>query len=334
MPNLFQHMTRLLLRVSVLVLLLTMGATSVFAQQVDDEPTDQQEEASPFATFDEVRVQRVKPNELPDYRPGLPRGSSSRMSSNELPRALRDGDLDDLTEVVAAATVEIITVQRPPRPYRATEMVYRGHALWISPKKSGDDPVLVGTADWLREADEIYAIAGDVGHALSRGGLEAGDQTSQRLSDFKAGNNQQLLEKYRDSLIPLEVVEANQHLNLARLAATGDEDFEGPDTGFVIHDMSTVLPGHIFGYSPAVGTSVTPITYGNSENLELEYSFYFLINFTAVLGAPVVGPDGTLIAISALRYPEDGTRSLAIPPGAIHAFLDTGRADPDADDDD
>lgn len=312
--------------------LVAPAATSSWAQGVDEEDDDEASSAAPN-TFNDVNVRRVDPSEIPDHRPGLPSPSSRQGDLDELPRTLRDGDLSELTATVSAATVEIVAVQTPPRPYRATPMVYRGHALWISPHRSGEDPVLVTTADWLADADEVYALDGEVSQALSRGGLEAGDTTSQSLDDFTAGD-QTLLEEYESALLELDVSGANRHLNLARLVVSDTQRLPTPDKGLILHDMEDVLPGHLFGYSPAVGTEVTPVRYHNSEDLEDAYSFYFLVDFAAILGAPIVGPDGTLLAINALRHPEDGSRSLAIPPGAIHAFLETGRADPDSDDDD
>ncbi len=296
----------------------------------DDEDEDR-DRRSAFDSFDELSVERVQPGEIPNFKPGLPQGAPSQMSASDLPRSLSGSQLRRISEHVAASTLEIIAVQRPPSPYRSTEMVYRGHALWISASESGENPVLISTADWLEDADRLYAVDGDVSQALSKGGLGLGAHTPQPLSDVMADRSD-LLDRYRDQLVPLQLENANRHVNLARLTPDDDQRISAPDKGLVVHDMDTVMPGAIFGYSPSVGATATPVGYNNSEDLEPEYSFYFLVNFRAILGAPILTTGGRLLAISALRYPEDPDFSLAIPPGAIHAFLSSISTGAESDD--
>lgn len=328
------------LRAIACVLALALSISTATAQEVippdaidqtgqDEEDDDEAQTA--FDTFDDLKVERVQPGEIPNFKPGLPQGAPSQMSASDLPRSLSGDQLRRVSEHVAASTLEIIAVTRPPSPYRSTEMVYRGHALWISPSQSGDDPVLISTADWLENADRIYAVDGDVSQALSRGGLELGGHSPQPLSDVMADKSE-LLERFRDDLVPLEVEQANRHVNLVRLSSSDKERISAPSQGLIVHNMDTVMPGAIFGYSPSVGSTVSGVGYEDSSDLEPEYSFYFLVTFGAILGAPIVTTEGHLLAISALRYPEDPDYSLAIPPGAIHAFLNTGRADGESDD--
>lgn len=304
----------------------------VIDQTGTDDEDDAEDDDSPFQSFDDVQVERVQPDEIPDFRPGLPDGASSSVRASDLPRTLTGDQLQRVSAHVAASTVEILALSRPPSTYRQTPMVFRGHALWISPSGTGEDPVLISTADWLDDADEIYAIDGDVSQALSRGGLELGGHKPQPLDDVMA-DRQALIERHRHDLVALDVEKSNRHVNLARLTTEGDEALDAPAKGLVLHDMDSIMPGSIFGYSPAVSSDVTPTGYENSDELEREYSFYFLVSFQAILGAPIVTTEGKLLAITALRYPEDTAKSLAIPPGAIHAFLGTDRADPDGDDD-
>lgn len=291
-------------------------------QTGDDEDDQRQPGESAFDSFDDVQVDRVKPDEIPNFQPGLPRGAPSRMDVDDLPRSLSGERMERVTDHVSAATIEIVAVQRPPAPYRATDMVYRGHALWISSHDTGEDPVLVSTADWLEETDEIYAVDGQVSQALSEGGLQLGGHESQPLDDVRADTGD-LLERNRSGLVLLDVADSNRHLNLVRLEAADGEDLHRPTYGMVVHPMDAVMPRAIFGFSPAIDSTITPVGYHDAENLETEYSFYFLVTFQAILGAPIVGTDGRLIGISALRYPEDPEQSLAIPPGAIHDFVGT-----------
>ncbi len=303
-------------------------------QTGDDEDDDDEPDPgeSAFDSFDDITVERVQPDEVPDFKPGLPEGPTSRMDTSDLPESVSGQRLREVSAHVASSTVEIIAVTTPPQPYRATDMIYRGHALWLSPHESGEEPRLVATADWLEGADQIYAIDGTVGRALSDGGLEIGANDPQPIDDFTADTTD-LLERYGDHLVPLQVEEANRHVNLARLTGADDVQIAAPEQGLVLHDVDAVMPAAIFGFSPSTGSSVVPVGYEDSANLELEYSFYFLVNFQAILGAPIVGSNGRLIGITALRHPSEPEHTLAIPPGAIHAFLDTGRATGSDDDD-
>lgn len=299
-----------------------LGADVDDQSGADDEDDEPQPGESAFGSFDDVRVEHVTPDEIPNFQPGLPRGASSQMDVDDLPRSLSGERMTQVTEHVAAATIEVVAVQRPPAPYRSTDMIYRGHALWISVDDTGEDPVLVSTADWLEDADEIYAVDGPVSRALSESGLEPGTQESQSLDDFRADTDG-LLERNRSSLARLDVVDSSRHVNLARLEAIDDQKLHRPTYGLVVHPMDATMPQTIFGFSPSVATSMTPVGYRHSDELEMEYSFYFLVTYQAILGAPIVGTDGRLIGISALRYPEEPEMSLAIPPGAIHGFVGT-----------
>ena len=300
--------------------------------QDDDDEEQQRDEESPFDSFDDLTVERVQPDEIPDFRPGLPEGPSSRMDTSDLPQSVSGEQLREVSHSVASSTVELVAVVIPEAPYRADPMLYRGHALWISPHRSGQEPQLIATSDWLEDADEIYAVDGTVSQALSEGGLELGGHEPQPLEDFSADAGQ-LLERYGDRLVALEIEEANRHVNLARLRGAGDTRIATPESGLVLHDMDHALPSAIFGYSPGIGSSVVPVGYRDSEHLERAYSFYFLVDFQAILGAPIVGSNGRLLGMTALRHPSQPEHTLAVPPGAIHSFVGTGRADGSDDDD-
>ena len=306
--------------------------TAQQGEEIIDQTGDEQEEEdqpeSAFGTFDDVRIERVRPHEIPDFRPGLPRGARTSTNSDDLPRSLTGDQLTRVSDQVAAATVEIIVIQRPPRPYRQTDMVYRGHGIWISPHEDGADPILVATSDWLEGAEAVYAVRGEASQALSRGGVALGGHRPQPLADVMADRSN-LLERHRENLVELEVAHANRHVNLARLVPKRDEaedELEPPPQGLTIHPMDRILPVSIFAYSPSVSDRVTQIAYQNSQDLDPAYSFYFLVTFRAILGAPVVTGEGRLLAMTALRYPDDPKYSLAIPPGAIHAFVESQTA--------
>lgn len=320
--------SRFFLSVIVIGLALSFLAIPALAQEAQER---QERSTSAFRSFDDVTIKRVQPDELPDYRPGLP-SSSARRSISDLPQALGSEELRQVSVLLNSTTIEIIAVHTPPRPYRQTEMVYRGHGLWISASEDGSDPVLVTTADWLDGADQVYALTDSARETLNERDLGLGRSAPVPLEDFTA-SNRSFIEKHASDLVPLDIDEKNPHVNLARFSASDDPRLTAPEKGLVLHDMDVSMPASIFGFSPAVGSSVIPVGYQDSSGIEAEYSFYFLTTFSAILGAPIVGPNGDLLAINALRYPTEPDKSLAIPPGAIHSFLNTGRADVEIDPD-
>lgn len=284
----------------------------------------QQADGSPFQSFDQSTIERVRPEDIPDYRPGLPQGSS-RQDIADLPRALSGDEMRRITKIAAATTVQIVAIHTPPKPYRATPLIYHGHALWISPNQDGSSPTLIATADWLQNADSIYLFEPKKErHITTTQEAYLSPAPQQTLLEHSV-TEQNFIDKYAQELTPLVVEEADGNFNLARLRAGEGEELPVPDKGLILHNMDHTMPGSIFGYSPALGTTLLPLSY-IQRKLEESLSFYFLTDFGAVLGAPILSAEGTLLAISALRHPENGAWSLAIPPGAIHAFLNTDQA--------
>lgn len=313
------------------LLLVTIVAVALFA--TPSMAQDRGDSESPFRSFDDITVERITPDELPNFRSDLPTGPS-RLNISDLPRNMSSDEMRRVNAIAQAATIEIVAVQTPPRPYRQTPMLYHGHALWISPERSGEDPILVATADWLQDAEAIYALDSTSGQALlSRGLRQAGDlpriTDSYPLGDFIV-NRGDFIEEYEDHLIALTVERLDRHVNLVELSSV---DIVAPETGLIIHDMDVAMPSAIFGYSPTAAATVVPVGYDVGASIHDEFSFYFLTTFQAILGAPIVGSNGHLIGITALRYPPAPEKTLTIPPGAIHYFLDTGRAGVEDDDD-
>lgn len=284
----------------------------------------QQQEPSPFRSFEDFTVERIRPENIPDYRPGLPQGSS-RQSIADLPRALSGEQMRRVAQIAATTTVRIIAVHTPPKPYRPIPLIYHGHALWTSPATDGSDPVLLSTAHWLQDADAIY--------------LFEPEQPRQPLSDQDIHlsptlnvpfhqhtvENQNFLKDHEKDLTLLSIERSDAHFNLAILTNHTREELSPPKKGLILHNMDYSMPATIFGFTPTLGTTLFPISYIHHP-LEDSLSFYFLTDFTAILAAPILSADGELLAISALRHPENAAWSLAIPPGAIHAFLGTPMA--------
>lgn len=143
-------------------------------------------------TFDDVSVNRIKPDDLPATRePGSMIGLRTR--SQDLPRHATQEDLEELVKKTDARVLRVVAVQTPPRPYRQVPMLFFGHAVWVTPPapanagaadsnaaqvgeaagarapKPGRDtpqpkqtppaaPVLISSLDWLSKADRVYAL--------------------------------------------------------------------------------------------------------------------------------------------------------------------------------
>lgn len=145
-------------------------------------------------SFDDVSVDRIKPDDLPATRePGSIIGL--RISSKDLPRQATQEDLKQLVKQTDARVLRIVAVQTPPRPYRQVPMLFFGHAVWINPPAPTDlnsdaavpaatqtndlsgarapktkadgpqaletsavGPMLISSLDWLSKADRVYAL--------------------------------------------------------------------------------------------------------------------------------------------------------------------------------
>lgn len=299
----------------LLFLITSTLTSSAFAQ--DGDP-------SPFRSFDEFTVERIRPEQIPDYRPGLPQGSSTQ-SLADLPRALSSEQMRRVARTAQSTTMQIIAVHTPPKPYRSAPLIYRGHALWTSPHEDGSQPLLITTADWLDEADSIYLFTPDQdARSAPNHDVHLSPAPHQPFQQHSVAN-QNFIDDHADELTPLFIERADRHFNLAHLAAHDPEQLSPPSKGLILHNMDHTMPGAIFGYSPDLGTTILPLNYIRRK-LDDSLSFYFLTDFSAILGAPILGAEAQLLAISALRHPEKPAWSLAIPPGAIHAFLGTKMA--------
>jgi hypothetical protein len=291
------------------------------AQQPGDPGAERE---SPFQPFQDHQVERIRPDSLPDIGPLLP-SRSTRHSLDDLPRVMSSADLQRIAETIEATTVPIIAVHRPPQPFRQTEMIYHGYALWISAVDDGEDepPLLIATADWLVGAEAVYAVVGDE----ARRGIAADhlDSTSRRpmdIRDVTAGTD--YIERHRDQLVALEIRDLDPFVNLSWLVPDDDTtraSLDVPERGFLVHDMGQAMPGSLFGLGSTL-SSVMPLAYQDSQELPAEYSYYFLTTSTATRGAPIVSPTGRLLGIAAILYPPDPHFSLAIPPGAVHHYLE------------
>src|SRR5690606_19947470 len=111
--------------------------------------------ALPVEQLREVRVETVRPGDLPEPTKRLPDASAR---TARLPRPATADELRATGARVGAAVVEIVAVHVPPRPSRQTPMLHRGHAVWLSADPDGAPPVLVSTLDWLADAREIFAV--------------------------------------------------------------------------------------------------------------------------------------------------------------------------------
>lgn len=278
-------------------------------------------------TFDDVRVERVRPSEIPDFRPGLPRGATQR-SIQDLPRNLTAEELDELARHASARTVVLLASQTPPRPYRQTPMLYEGHGIFVSPHRDGSAPVLITTADWIEDAEQIFIYEGRTPRQHRRDNLPRARQDGERPNET-ISDGQRFLRQNMDKLVEVQVTRKDRQVNLAALSISDSASVQIPETGFVLHDMDEAMTASLFGFSPLIGTQPVPTRHVSEFQNQEEFSFYFLTNFQAILGAPILDRRGKLLGITALRHPSEQAFTLTIPPGAIHYFMgtDQGRSE-------
>ena len=313
-----------------LAVVVGLGIGEVQAQQDQSQP-------GTIQSFENVTVERIRPDQLPDFRPGLPQGIQSR-GLDDLPRALTSGDLDALSATLEEATIPLIAVQMPPRPYRQVEMVYQGHALWIDSGLDDQPPFLITTADWIDQADALFLLPPEPSTSPRRRTQIPTAQLDHTGLGETITDGRRFLQRHTDRLVPVEVLARDPQVNLAHLQILDPDRLSPPSTGLRLHSMEHTLPASLFSYSALQDSTVTPVRVLLDQTIPEEYAFYFLTDTPSILGAPLVGADGRLIAISALRFPLDPTLTLMIPPGALHFFVanqqDLLATPPNGDDDD
>lgn len=265
-------------------------------------------------------MERIRPQDLPEATPRLPPGLI-RQSATTLPRPASLNELKEGARVVEAAVVEVIAVHMPPRPYRQTPMYHRGHGVWLSDAVQSQ-AVLVSTFDWLEDAQTIYVLPAHLSRQLAARDPNVGTATFRSLDSVTMGGlDTRWLQTHQSELIEVRRHQGTRHRNLVALVSTPPGGLSAPARALTIFDTNNALPLQAYGFSHFAGAALVPthLIMAASENESL--AFYLQNTFAAILGAPIVSPDGQLIALNALRDPAKPEISLAVPSAAITAFL-------------
>lgn len=267
--------------------------------------------------FDSVRVEKVKPGDLPKTRkPGSE--TIIRTESTELPKPVTKEGLRKMVEHLDRRVVQVVSVQTPPKPYRQVPMVHHGHALWLAPP-GGGTPALVSPLSWLKEADAVYVLPREDAEGVE---IETSWKSRRRtLSSVTAGNKgQKWLDTHKDKLVAVKPHRPDKHRNLVTLLPE-DGSLKAPSSGIEIFDYENKALFRLYGYSPFFGKSLTQTTMKPTHPEDRALAFYWQTAYPAILGAPLVSQDGKLVAINTFRHPKEEKIFLAIPTGAIASYL-------------
>jgi hypothetical protein len=273
--------------------------------------------------FDGVTEERVRPDDTPDAelieRPG------ALFENPVLPEAPTEEALRRLASVVTPRTVEIVAQVMPPQPYRQVPMLYRGHAVWLSSKEGGKDPILVSTLDWLQGAEAIYLIPDDP--AIKRA-LPAAAIVS--LDDITAGGlNVEAFEAKKDRLARVKLHAPDKWRGLVQLVHDGGPKLAPPATGMLVKDLQKEPLGLTYGYSPAADPApLTTALYPPPADDDPAFQFFFRSPFPAILGAPITDLSGALVGLTSLRHPAKPAVTLVVPPAACAAYVRARQAPP------
>ncbi len=322
-------------RATSLILLLALGAIFssfpqvAYAQSKPEAPQTEQEinsdstgaSQTPGAkNFDNVTIERIRPENLPQASPKMP-PAVVYQKDQRLPGIITQKDLQETGKTVASAVVQIIAIHMPPKPYRQTPMVHRGHAVWLA-VEANRPPVLISTLDWLADAQTIYILPADIGNEFavrdpnsSKGAFRSLDSMTVQAFDSK------IIDRNKDQLIEVRRVQPTIHQNLVQLKPVQPDKLEMPTRGLTIVNIESALPLQIYGYSPFIAHSLVQTTLIIDEPDDESLSFYMQTTFPGILGAPIVGPDGQVIALNALAYPGKPQISLAVPSSALRTYV-------------
>ena len=268
--------------------------------------------------FEELTIERVSPEDLAD---GVTIEDPTRVIKRpaKLPRPPSDVELAQTRALVSRHVIEVVAIHMPPRPYRQVPRIYRGHGVWLLPPGK-NTPVLITTLDWLEGAKELYMLpAGESGPDTSKRSRLPATTDTYNLDAMTAGYEAKNFEKHKRKYKPVKLVVGDRHRNLAMLSVP-----EGltPSTGLALFDVETEALATVYGYSPQRPGEITAAAILPSQPQEEALSYYFQTSYVGILGAPLVSRDGRVVVINAIHHPEDATRSLAIPPGALRYFLE------------
>lgn len=274
--------------------------------------------------FEEIQIEEVSPEDLAD---GVTIEDPTRVIKRptKLPTPPTDQEIAKTREVVSKSIVEIVAIHMPPRPYRQTPRIYRGHGVWITPPASEESgkagaPILLSTLDWIEGAKELYILpAGAEAPKVSKDPSRLPLAETYNLEAVTAGYEAKTFEKHKHKYKPIKLAVGDRHRNLALLTPPAELV---PDVGLPLFDVENEALSTVYGYSPQRPGQLTAAAILPSQPENEALSYYFQTSYVGILGAPLVSRDGRVVVINAIHHPEDATRSLAVPPGALRYFVE------------
>ena len=282
--------------------------------------TAQERAASPTSpTFDEVEVERLDASALAAKASGL------KPVTLEDPAALLTPRLDGvparfddkarrrLIEQLQERVVVIVAVVTLPEPYAQTPLIYRGHAVWLSPHADGSSPQLISPHAWLEHAEELYIepleMRPDPGEPrLAERSTLPGVEGAYR--EFK---------KRKSELVRVEIGRVDSWRGLASLSV---EAKGAPARGLTVLPEGTSHLGPLFGHSPLASEPLVATALRPERPEQEDYAFFFLNSYGGLLGAPVLTASGEVVMLNVMAHPSEEGLTLAIPPGALREFLE------------
>jgi len=309
-------------------------------------------------TFDEVDVDRVRPDDLPPrddtslpdvLRPvqrdddGASASPGGGYDTDALPSPPDAAQLNRTAHTVSRRVWPLVAVVHPAGSLQESPSLYRGHAVAIS----SDPPILVSSYAWLKNVDKVYLVLpadrtqeSEQTDRDSRKGSstsEDRDPTDTRLpqaphrdmADVSIGTgSNEWLDSNRDRLVQIDLFNPDRHRNLTTLVPRDLSAIDLPSSGLELLDIDSDSPTRMYGHSPyAADASLQMATLAAERPAAEALSFYHQTTWRPAHGAPLVTTDGKLVTVTAMRHPGDPTdqMTLVIPPAPLRSYLEEVR---------
>lgn len=282
---------------SSIALIVFLTATTSMAQEAADR---------------DVTVKRIRPADLPKPEESDIPTVLGKVES--MPRMPNQEDILNMQRWVAPRVVKVYVEVKPLSSLQRDPILMEGHAVWVSAKADGTEPVLVTPGHWVDGAVRIKIrppepLNEEVQFVAPRVKLD--QQT------FRARA------KLMDD--PALVNASVRTLDLGRNLAVLDvpiDDLAPPETGLKFFPVTTVALNYLYGLSPYSSFRPMLAFIGAPDPKKNEaLLFYLTVNFTSAPGAPIVAYNGELVAITAMLHPTNEAESLVIPPLALQRFV-------------
>lgn len=324
----------------------------------DDTSTPDGTSRHGVPTFDEVDVDRVRPEDLPPrndtslpdvLRPVQRDGDGGSASAgggydtDALPSPPNTAQLNRTAHTVSRRVWPLVAVGHPAGSLQESPSLYRGHAVAVG----SDPPILVSSYAWLKHVDKVYLVLPadrdqtssqtDDDSQKGRSTSEDRDPTDTRLptvphrdmADVSIGTgSNEWLDANRDRLVQIDLFNPDRHRNLTTLVPRDLSAIDLPSSGLDLLDIDSDSPTRMYGHSPyAADASLQMATLAAERPTAEALSFYLQTTWRPAHGAPLVTTDGKLVTVTAMRHPGDPAdqMTLVIPPAPLRSYLEEVR---------